>query len=127
MIGYEDSPEKSGEINMFEIFGQDVRAASAILRYGIHAWKDPNLTEEFYQDRLDLDTIKFHVYAFEWTPDHIDFFVDNQQTRRIHQSPDYPMQFILSIYELPGAEKDAVYPKEFVVDYVRAYRPENGY
>jgi hypothetical protein len=127
MIGYEDTPEKSGEINMFEIFGQDVRRTSAIVRYGIHSWKDPDLTEEFYQDQLDLDIMKFHVYAFEWTPDHIDFYIDNQKTRRIDQSPAYSMQFMLSIYELPGTEKNMTYPKEFVVDYVRAYRPENGY
>ena len=37
------------------------------------------------------------------------------------------MQFMLSIYELPGTEENSVYPKEFVVDYVRAYQPERGY
>jgi hypothetical protein len=37
------------------------------------------------------------------------------------------MQFMLSIYELPGADEISIYPKEFVVDYVRGYQPEHGY
>jgi hypothetical protein len=48
--------------------------------------------------------------------------------RTLSQSPNYPMQFMLSIYERPqgaGAagrpEPDARYPKEFTVDYFRAY------
>lgn len=127
MIGYEDTPERSGEINMFEIFGKDVRANSTKVGYGIHPWKDRKLTDEFYQDQLDIDATKFHVYAYEWTPMHIDFYVDGQKIRRIDQSPDYPMQFILSIYELPGVVNNSVYPKEFVVDYVRGYQPERGY
>jgi len=127
MIGYEDTPEKCGEINMFEIFGKDINAASAIVRYGIHPWKDPSLTDEFYQDSLGIDVTKFHIYAHEWTPSHIDFYVDNQKIRRINQSPAYPMQFMLSIYELPEVEESPVYPKEFVVDYIRGYQPASGY
>lgn len=127
MIGYEDMPEKCGEINMFEIFGKDVSTNSTTVGYGIHPWKDPKLTDEFYQDVLDIDATRFHVYALEWTPTYIDFYVDNQRIRRINQSPDYPMQFMLSIYELPGDELNSVYPKEFVVDYVRGYQPERGH
>lgn len=127
MIGYEDTPEKSGEINMFEIFGKDVGATTTTVRYGIHPWKDPQLTDEFYHDRLEIDATKFHVYAHEWTPTYIDFFVDNQKIRSINQSPDYPMQIMLSIYELPGSEQNSVYPKEFVIDYIRSYQPEGGY
>lgn len=127
MIGYEDTPEKCGEINMFEIFGKDTSAVSAKVKYGIHSWKDPNLTEEFCEDLLDIDVTKFHIYAHEWAPTHIDFYVDNQKIRRIHQSPNYPMQFMLAIYELPEGKGNDPYPKEFVVDYVRAYQPEGGY
>jgi beta-glucanase (GH16 family) len=127
MIGYEDTPERSGEINMFEIFGKDVNPTSAVVRYGIHPWADPNLTEEFYQDRIDIDVTKFHIYAYEWTPTHIDFYIDNQKIRTIDQSPDYPMQIMLSIYGLPGGDVNTAYPREFMVDYVRAYQPEGGY
>lgn len=128
MIGYEDTPEKCGEINMFEIFGKDVRASSAKIGYGIHSWADSNLTDEFYQDTLDIDATKFHIYAHEWTPTYVDFYIDNQKLRRTHQSPQYPMQFMLAIYELPGGNDiHAAYPREFTVDYIRSYQPINGY
>jgi hypothetical protein len=127
MIGYEDTPDRCGEINMFEIFGKDVSPTSAKVGYGIHPWADPDLTDEFYQDILPMDATAFHIYAHEWTPTHIDFFVDNQHIKRINQSPHYPMQFMLSIYELPGGDTSAQYPKEFIVDYVRAYQPKGGY
>jgi hypothetical protein len=127
MIGYEDTPEKCGEMNMFEIFGKDVGTTAAKVGYGIHPWRDTNLIDEFYLDSFDIDATMFHIYAHEWTPTHIDVYVDNQKIRRINQSHTYPMQFMLSIYELPGGDRNAAYPREFVVDYVRAYQPEGGY
>lgn len=127
MIGYEDTPQNCGEINMFEIFGREVGPSSSTVRYGIHPWKDPKLTDEFFHTPLEIDATQFHIYAHEWTPTHIDFYVDHQKIRRIDQSPDYPMQLMLSIYELPDVDHSAAYPKEFVVDYVRAYQPIGGY
>lgn len=127
MIGYEDTPEKSGEMCTFEIFGQDVSSTSTRVGYGIHPWGDLKLSDEFYQDILAIDATTFHIYAHEWTQTHIDVYVDNQKIKRINQSPDYPMQFMLSIYELPGADRNAAYPREFVVDYIRAYQPEDRY
>jgi hypothetical protein len=127
MIGYEDEPERCGEINMFEIFGKDVSSESARVGYGIRPWKDPKLTDEFSQALVDIDATKFHVYAHEWTPDYVDFFVDGQKIGRNEQSPNYPMQIMLSIYELPGAGESTTYPQEFAIDYVRVYKPVDGY
>jgi hypothetical protein len=127
MIGYEDTPDKCGEMNMFEIFGKDIGATSATVGYGVRSWADARLTDEFYQESFDIDATKFHIYAHEWTPTHIDMYLDNRKIRRINQSHNYPMQFMLSIYELPGGDTNAAYPREFVVDYVRAYQPEGGY
>ncbi|MGB7342251.1 MAG: glycoside hydrolase family 16 protein [Phototrophicaceae bacterium] len=132
MIGYEDQPEKSGEIAIFEVFGGYVTDSSARVGYGVHPWGDDSLTDEFYNDFLAIDATQFHIYAAEWTPTHIDFYVDNQKVRTIYQSPNYPMQFMLNIYELPDAigtnlVESHQYPKNFVVDYVRGYRPIGGY
>jgi hypothetical protein len=41
MIGYEATPEQSGEINMFEIFGQDVQPAAAMCDMGFIPGKMP--------------------------------------------------------------------------------------
>lgn len=122
MIGYEDEPERSGEICMFEVFAKDVSATSAKVGNGVHPWQDPKLSEDFRQDEIEMDATEFHVYAVDWTEEYVDFLVDGKKIRRVEQSPDYPMQFMLSIYEHPGRADDTVFPVEFVVDYVRGYR-----
>ena len=55
----------------------------------------------------------------------VTFFVDGELVKLVEQSPDYPMQLMLSIYEFPAERSDdsvASYPKAFTVDYVRGYR-----
>lgn len=128
MIGFEEAPEESGEIAVFEVFGDQMTDATAEVRYGVHPWQDATLTDEFYRDVLPIDAAQFHIYAVEWTPTHIDFYVDNVKRRTIHQSPAYPMQFMLGMYELPHTDPTVGrYPKQFIVDYFRGYQPENGY
>lgn len=128
MIGFEEVPEESGEIAIFELFGDQVRPTASEVRYGVHPWGDPTLNEEFYRDSLPIDATQFHIYAVEWAPKHIDFYVDNVKLRTIQQAIGYPMQFMLSFYELPGEDTDRrEYPKQFVIDYFRGYRREHRY
>jgi len=130
MIGYEETPEQSAEIAIMEIMGEDVHADGSRIGYGVHPWGDPAINDEFYREPQPIDASKFHIYAAEWTPARIDFYVDNSKVRSIAQSPAYPMQFMLGIYERPGASglmADPPYPKNFVVDYFRAYQPAGGY
>lgn len=134
MIGYEDAPAKSGEIAMFELVGSHRSSTSSGVRFGVHPWSDQNIKDEFYEEFLDIDTAQYHIYGCEWTPTHIDFYIDNICIKTIHQSPKYPMQFMLGIYEHPfeGAwtgvyDPSAPYPKKFTIDYFRAYRPNGGY
>jgi hypothetical protein len=134
MIGYEDVPERSAEICVFELLGSEAGTSSSAVRYGVHPWYDPNMGEEFYIENFAIDTTQFHIYAVEWTPTHVDFFIDNIKTKTIHQSPEYPMQFMLGIFELPYADAwngpynpDDPYPKTFTVDYLRGYQPVEGY
>ena len=123
MIGLEENPEESGEIAMFELFGDQITPTQSEVRYGIHSWQDPTLTEEFYRDTVMFNASEFHIYAIDWTPTHIDFYVDNVKRRTIFQSPAYPMQFMLGIYDLPIEDKyQGDYPREFVIDYFRAYQ-----
>jgi Glycosyl hydrolases family 16 len=125
MIGYEDRPERSGEICMCEIFGRDVRDGEAAVGMGVHPFHDPQLVDEFAAEAVPIDAREFHVYAAEWTPERVSFYVDGEFVKAVEQSPAYPLQLMLSIYEFPdaGGHPDAgSYPKEFVVDYVRGYR-----
>ena len=134
MIGYEDEPQRSGEIAVFELVGAHTSPTGSSLRYGVHPWFDPALRDEFYEERLDINAAEFHIYAVEWTPSQVEFYVDNYKRRTIKQSPGYPMQFMLGIYEIPAASEwigaydpGAPYPKQFTIDYLRAYQPVGGY
>ena len=125
MIGVEDEPDRSAEICVAEIFGRDVGADRAAVGMGVHPFGDPRITDEWAQQSVDVDVTDFHVYAVEWTPDHVAFFVDAELVTVVGQSPAYPMQFMLGIYAFPGADGSlppASSPREFVVDRFTAYR-----
>jgi hypothetical protein len=126
MIGYEDEPHRSAEICICEIFGRDVRPDRAGIGMGLHPFGDPAIRDEFSVETIFIDAREFHVYAAEWTPRHVSFLVDDRLVKTVEQAPPYPMQFMVGIYEFPDfpAERPArPYPKEFIVDYVRGYRP----
>jgi glycosyl hydrolase family 16 len=121
MIGYEDEPERSAEICVCEIFGRDVAADRAVVGVGVHPFGDPTIVDDFSRVSVPVDAREFHLYAAEWTSDHVAFFVDSDQIKTVAQSPAYPMQLMLGIYDLGGGAAPA-YPKEFAVDAVRGYR-----
>ena len=125
MIGYEDEPEHSAEICVCEIFGRDVGRDRAVVGVGVHPFADPLIVDDFSRETVAIDARDFHVYAADWTPGRVDFFVDGELVRRVDQSPAYPMQLMLGIYDFPpGDGDDSTAPgrKAFVVDYVRGYR-----
>ncbi|XSG74398.1 glycoside hydrolase family 16 protein [Herpetosiphon llansteffanensis] len=130
MIGFEDQPEYSGELAIMEIKGWNIGAEGLKLGYGVHPWGDSQLTDEFFEDDVALDVREYHIYAAEWTPSHVDIYLDNRKLRTIQQSPNYPMQCMLGIYDLPQRQSEpssTPYPHQFEIDYVRGYQPLNGY
>jgi hypothetical protein len=131
MIGFEESPEESAEICICEIFGVQVAGGTSTVGYGLHPFNDPDIYDAFFQDSFEFDASNYHIYAAEWTPTHVDFNIDNEKVRTIDQSPNYPMQLMLGIYEIPDqlneqSEGDT-WPKVLEVDYVRGYFPIAGY
>jgi Glycosyl hydrolases family 16 len=128
MIGFEDRPERSAEICVFEIFGRDVGAARTAVGRGVHPWADPATRDRFTREPLPIDAREFHVYAAEWTPGSVRFLVDGEEVTVVDQSPDYPMQFMLDVFALPvdGPPPAGPWPKELVVDWFRGYRPAAG-
>jgi hypothetical protein len=126
MIGYEDEPQRSAEICIFEIFGRDVHADRVRVGMGVHPFRDPQIDDEFSKEGVAMDAREFHWYAVDWTPDYVAFYVDERLIKVVRQSPAYPMQFMLNIYEfakgpeLPFAPDR--YPKAFEVDAFRGYR-----
>lgn len=98
LSGIEDSPERSGEICVMEVFGSAPHAVGM----GIHAFRDPVLREDFETPHLDLDVTDFHRYGVDWRPGRVTFTVDGREVRVVHQAPDYPMQLMLGMFDYPA-------------------------
>lgn len=126
LIGYEDEPDRSAEICVCEIFGRGVTSNHAAVGLGMHPFGDPRIVDDFSTETVPIDAREFHVYQAEWTPEHVAFFIDGRFIKTVHQSPSYPMQLMLGIYEfadeMAPEPTTSAYPKPFVVDYVRGYR-----
>ena len=110
MIGMEDEPERSGEICIVEIFGKTLghdadERPTAQLGCGIHAFRDPALIEDFAAPVVPLDITQDHAYAVDWTERSVTFSVDGQVVRSCEQSPTYPMQLILGVFDFPAGHR----------------------
>jgi beta-glucanase (GH16 family) len=73
----------------------------------------------------------FHLYALEWYPDHMDFFLDDRKILTYTKDPtagwafDRPNYLIMNIAgggpDEPAPD-DSKLPKFMTVDYVRVYQ-----
>lgn len=117
MVGVEDVPERSGEICIVEVFGDTVSVdeagrAVAGLGSGIHPFRDASLHDEFQVRPTVIDVSDWHRYAVEWSPEGVRFFVDDELANETRQSPGYPMQLILGVFDFPDrAPADPVAPE----------------
>lgn len=126
MIGFEDAPERSAELCIFEIFGRDIAPDRVRIGMGVHPFGDSTIRDEFAQVPVAIDAREPHVYAAEWTPDRIRFFVDDVLVKTVDQSPAYPMQLMLDVFEFADGDDPPDppdrYPKVFEVDWFRGWR-----
>jgi len=129
LSGIEDQPERSGEICVAEIFGSSIRDAGAEVGMGIHRFRDPALVEAFTAVPMELDTTIDHDYAVDWSEQDVVFSIDGRQVHRVDQSPDYPMQLMIGVFDFPARRRpaDALLVPELVVSHVRGGpRPPSG-
>jgi hypothetical protein len=118
LVGIEDEPHRSGEICVFEVFGD----APTAVGMGVHPFRDPALRDDFAAPRLDIDVTEFHVYAAEWSPGRVVHRVDGEPVRTVEQAPDYPLQMMIGVFDFPakpGADAHADHVPRLVVDAVR--------
>jgi len=126
LVGLEDQPERSAEICVAEIFGDAVVAGeSAAVGMGLHAFRDPSITEDFDAVRMPIEAADFHTYAVDWTADKADFLVDGVQVRGCPRPPAYPMQLMIAVFDFPEKSdgSDGTDVPTLIVDYVRGYSP----
>lgn len=115
MIGLEDEPDRCGEINLFEVFGDAPRAVGM----GIKNFRDPALAWEFDAPEFDLDVAEPHLYAADWRPGRVDFSVDGEHVKTIHRAPAYPMQMMVAVFDFPAQEGPADHVPLLAVDAIR--------
>jgi hypothetical protein len=115
LIGLEDEPDRCGEVNLFEVFGDAPRNVGC----GIKNFRDPALTREFDAPELDVDVAEHHVYAADWRPGRVDFSVDGEHVKTVHQAPAYPMLMIVAVFDFPAKEGPADHVPVLAVDAVR--------
>jgi hypothetical protein len=125
MVGREEEPDRSGEICIFEVFGDALvngGQPSAAVGMGVHPFRDPKLSDEFDAPRLEIDVCEPHTYAAEWRPGRVDFLVDDRHVRSVELAPDYPMQMMIGVFDFPdrpGASEHADHVPLLAVDHVR--------
>lgn len=124
---------KSGEMDIMEMIGKKPGQAVGTLHTGL-----PHTFISGYYDLPPGETFAdtFHVFAMEWEPDSVTFFVDGIQYHQLTPneiSPWAPFQedfhLILNLAVggiWPGpVDSTTVFPQTMEVDYVRVYnRPE---
>ena len=128
MIGFEDEPTRSAEICVMEIFGRDVAAAERRVGMGLHQFGDPAITDEFSRETVAIDATQPHEYTAEWTRDWVAIYVDERLVKTVRQSPAYPMQVMLSLFDFGDRSKPeppacARPSAAFEVEWFRGWRP----
>lgn len=105
LVGFEDRPERCGEICVVEVFGRSITdgpdGPSAEVGHGLHAFRDPDLAEDFAAPRLALDVREWHTYAAAWDAGEAVFTVDGEEVRRCPRPPSYPLQLMLAVFDFP--------------------------
>jgi Glycosyl hydrolases family 16 len=122
LIGFEDRPDRSGEITVFEVFGHHASDKATRIGRGIKKIRDPALTDEIDNGVLPINVEDWHVYTMDWTPVGVSFFVDGAMVTRTRQSPAYPMQLMLNFYDLPGdPARQNARDSWFDIDFIMAW------
>jgi len=112
-----------GEIDLMESWG----SRPNLIAVHIHGTKGPHPSVTIPVDDMYS---KFHLYALEWYPDHMDFFLDNKKILAYTKDAqtgwafDGPMYLIMNIAcggpDEPAPD-DSKLPQFMTVKYVRVY------
>jgi hypothetical protein len=122
MVGREEERDRSGEICIFEVFGDALENGgqpTAAVGMGVHPFRDPKLSDEFDAPRLAIDVREPHTYAAEWRPGRVDWLVDGEHVKTVEQAPDYALQMMVAVFDFPAPDGPADHVPLLAVDLVR--------
>jgi len=137
MLG-EDIPTagwpKCGEIDIMENVGKEPGTIHGSLHGPSSAGPTSDLTSTFTLPAGQSFATDFHLYAVEWEPDTVRFYVDSNLYATFHSSDwpaggkwvfDHPFFIILNLAvggDWPGPpDASTKFPQNMLVDYVRVY------
>lgn len=121
-----------GEIDIMEFVGYD----PGVVHANIHTAKYNHVKKTNKGNKISVPTAseEFHVYAVEWLPERMDFYVDGQKYFSYENEKsgadawpfDSPQYLILNLAiggAWGGAKgiDDSIFPQRFEIDYVRVY------
>jgi beta-glucanase (GH16 family) len=136
-LGTESRWPACGEIDIMEFVGHN----PGVVHANVHTAKYNHTKGNGKGDKLKLPDASdaFHVYAFEWYPDRLEFFVDDQHYftyKNEGSGPDaWPFdkgQYLILNLALGGAWggqqgiDDSIFPQKFLIDYVRVYEKQKS-
>ncbi len=126
----------SGEIDIMEHVGYDPHVVHCNTHTSLYNGANGKGASTQVPDAFDA----FHVYAVDWTPSKMDFYIDNTKYFTLNVTSDYKTwpfdkRFFLILNIAVGGNwggaqgvDNSVFPAKMLIDYVRVYKsPENLY
>lgn len=137
----------SGEIDIMEARGRLPQMVGGTLHFG-KVWPDNTYKTKDYIFPEETDITDFHVYSLEWEPGVMRWYVDDEcyftldkwfsqgkvsATEYTSPAPyDVPFYILLDLavggtYDPEANVRNAEFPAQMEVDFVRVYQKEEGY
>ena len=126
-----------GEIDIMEHVGFNPDSIFGTIH--TKAYNHLKATEKGENIFIDKPYDSFHVFALEWTPDKMDFILDNTVYNHIENEhktiSEWPFDqkfhliFNVSIGGMLGGKKgidDSVFPQQMLIDYVRVFQKKSN-
>jgi len=114
------------EIDIFEQQGRHISDTKSTVDLNVHFTTTAALRRE-----LDVDVSEFHTWAMQWQEGRIDWFLDGEIIHTYEgPTPQEKMFILVALFQYSGwigeIDPNMAYPRDFEVDYVRAYKRENA-
>lgn len=121
---------KCGEIDILEYVGKEPKTVFTSL----HTQDSHGNTINTKKTKIEDIETGFHLYAIDWNPDKIDFYVDNQLVYIFNPTTkteavwpyNQPFYFLVNVAiggNFGGPEvDDTIFPQEFSIDYIKVYQ-----
>lgn len=101
LTGFEDTADRCGEVCLFEVFGDSIAQDRTGVGAGVHAFRDPALTEDFAVTPARIDLRAWHRYEVEMRDDGCTWQIDGSTLRTSDQCPAYPLQVFVGVFDFP--------------------------